>query len=101
VDLPELVEAHPDQENDELTLDGCCVATAIELGLLREAIERHAPELSLLLTDPNHELNLEESDRLVDAIANELSLGGDGELDDRGIAFDNLIDRVNLGPYRR
>ena len=75
--------------------------SAVELGMLREAIERHAPELGFLLTAPAHELTLEESDRLIDAIAEELSLGEDDALNERGVAFDNLIDRVNLGPYRR
>jgi hypothetical protein len=37
----------------------------------------------------------------VGAIANELSLGEDDALNERGVAFDNLIDRVNLGPYLR
>jgi hypothetical protein len=72
-----------------------------ELRLLREAVERHAPELEFLFTDKAHELTLEESDKLVGAVANELSLGEDGALDERGIAFDNLIDRINLGPYLR
>jgi len=79
------------------------VATGLspdELSLLREAVERHAPDLSFLLTDTTHELSLEEGDRLVDAIANELSVD-DGGLDERGMAFDRLIDRVNLGPYLR
>ncbi len=80
------------------------VATGLsvdELRLLREAIDRHAPKLKFLLTDKTHELTLEESDTLVDAIANELSLGGEGGRHERGVAFDNLIDRVNLGPYLR
>ena len=80
------------------------VATGLnvdELRFLREAVERHAPELEFLLTDNTHELTLDESDRLVEAIANELSLGEDGGLDERGIAFDNLIGRVNLGPFLR
>ena len=69
--------------------------------MLREAIERHAPELVFLLTDTAHELTLEESDRIIDAIAEELTLGKDGALNERGVAFDNLIHRVNLGPYLR
>jgi hypothetical protein len=80
------------------------VATGLseqELRLLREAVERHVPELGFLLTDTTHLLTLQEADKLVDAIAAELSLGEDGGLDERGIAFDNLIDRVNLGPYMR
>jgi len=72
-----------------------------ELHLLREAVERHVSDLEFLLTDNTHELTLDESDRLVEAIANELSLGEDGGLDERGIAFDNLIGRVNLGPFLR
>ena len=80
------------------------VATGLsdeELRLLREAVERHVPELEFLLTDTTHLLTLEEADKLVDAIADELTLGEDGGLDARGIAFDKLIDRVNLGPYVR
>jgi hypothetical protein len=80
------------------------VATGLseeELGLLREAIERHVPELTFLLTDTMHLRTLDEADKLVDAIAKELSIGKDGELDERGLAFDNLVDRVNLGPYLR
>ena len=76
--------------------------SAEELRLLREAIERHAPQLLGLLTDTTHdELTLAESDQLVDAVANELTFGEDDALHERGVAFDNLIDRINLGPYMR
>jgi hypothetical protein len=57
------------------------------------------PELAYLLSDVDHVLALEEGNQLIDAIFHQMSLGPHGGLDERGIAYDNLIDRVNLGPY--
>jgi hypothetical protein len=72
-----------------------------ELRLLGGVIERHAPDLRFLLTDWSHELTLEESDKLVAAIANDFTLTEEGELDGRSVALDDLLGRVNLGPYVR
>jgi hypothetical protein len=82
------------------------VATGLgseELSMLTVAIERHAPELAFLLRDTTHVLTLPEADRLVDAIAAEMtaSVDTEGYPDDRAFAYDDLIDRVNWGPYLR
>lgn len=72
-----------------------------ELTLLREVVQKEAPDLAYLLSDRDHELTLDESDRLVEAIANEFTVDEAGGLDERSRRLDDLIGRVNLGPYLR
>lgn len=81
-----------------------CVASDLkpaQLALLRQAIERHDPTLAWILVDADHDLTPDESAQLVIAVGHELTLNDTGELDAHGLAVDDLIDRINLGPYVR
>jgi hypothetical protein len=69
-----------------------------EVALLREAVERHAPELAPLLQSVEKRMLTEdERERLRAALSDELAASGLHENDEpnqRGLQIEDLIDRL-------
>lgn len=71
--------------------------------LLREVLQKRAPDLLSIAEDPAHLITESESDRLLLEIGQELVATGfdsNDEPNERGLSLERLLDNVNILKYR-